>query len=307
MRLDIRYVTTFEYDDLVRESQNELRACPTSDERQQLLSYRVTTTPSSKVLSTVDYWGTRVDAFGVRVPHAALEIVAEAVVDTSRVPPITAAPRMAALGDPEFVDRHSEYLQPSPHCTWGPGIEALARTRAEAIGDDLISVVLALHRVTGTSLRYVQGATYVGVPVDEVLDRGEGVCQDYAHVALALCRSIGIPARYVSGYLFTVDDSTGADAEGDVVNVQTHAWVEAAIPGVGWFPLDPTNQIEVGERHVKIGHGRDYDDVPPLKGVFSGPGEHDLSVAVEMRRMGTSVGGVSLPDARSFQQHQQQQ
>lgn len=291
MRLDIRSVTRFDYAQQVRESQNELRACPTTDDRQQLLGYRVTTTPSSKVLQTVDYWGTRVDAFGVRTPHASLEIVAEAVVDTARVPPIAASPRIAALTDPDFRDRHVEYLGRTPHSDWGPGIAAEARRRVDAVGDDVISLVLALHRAAGTSLRYVPGATFVGVEVEEVLRRGEGVCQDYAHLVVALCRSAGVPARYVSGYLFTVDDATGADSDADVVHVQTHAWIEAAIPQVGWWPLDPTNQIEVGERHVKIGHGRDYDDVPPLKGAFSGPRAHALSVDVQMRRVPPTAPG----------------
>ena len=54
MRLDIRYRTRFEYDAPVRESQNELRAAPVSDARQQLISYRVTTTPASRVFSFPD-------------------------------------------------------------------------------------------------------------------------------------------------------------------------------------------------------------------------------------------------------------
>lgn len=91
-------------------------------------------------------------------------------------------------------------------------------------------------------------------------------------------------ARYVSGYLFTADDASGRDVAGDVVEVQTHAWVEVALPGAGWWPLDPTNQQAVGQRHVKIGHGRDYGDVPPLKGTFSGPPEHSLDVSVQIRR-----------------------
>ncbi|MBK9181356.1 MAG: transglutaminase family protein [Acidimicrobiales bacterium] len=108
-----------------------------------------------------------------------------------------------------------------------------------------------------------------------------------------MCRSVGIPARYVSGYLFTSDDRTGADVVGgDVAWVQTHAWFEAAVPGHGWLALDPTNGAEVGLRHVKIGHGRDYDDVPPLRGAFSGPAVHGLDVAVEIRR-------VTAPRARS--------
>ena len=78
-----------------------------------------------------------------------------------------------------------------------------------------------------------------------MLAQGKGVCQDYAHLAVALCRSQGIPARYVSGYLFTRDDSTGADVEdGDVVNVQTHAWFEAAHPraSAGWRSTRPTSR-----------------------------------------------------------------
>ena len=113
-----------------------------------------------------------------------------------------------------------------------------------------------------------------------------GVCQDYAHLAVALCRSIGIPARYVSGYLFTTDDATGADPEAEAVRVQTHAWFEAAVPGVGLARARPDERSqEVGLRHVKIGHGRDYDDVPPLRGVFGGEATPSLGVAVEIRRL----------------------
>ena len=123
--------------------------------------------------------------------------------------------------------------------------------------------MLALHRFVHTSLRYTPGATYIGVDVNEVLAKAQGVCQDYAHLAVALCRSVGIPARYVSGYFFAASEATGAEVEGDEVTVQTHAWFEAAIPGWGWLALDPTNAQQVGQRHITIGHGRDYDDVPP--------------------------------------------
>ena len=34
--------------------------------------------------------------------------------------------------------------------------------------------------------------------------------------------------------------------------------------------VDPTNRLLTGERHVKIGHGRHYSDVPPVKGVYRG-------------------------------------
>jgi len=67
--------------------------------------------------------------------------------------------------------------------------------------------------------------------------------------------------------------------------VQTHAWFEAAVPGCGWLALDPTNQQPVGVQHVKIGHGRDYEDVQPLRGVFSGRAEARVEPKVEIRRL----------------------
>ena len=288
MRLDIRYRTVFTYDALVRESQNELRACPTTDVHQQLVSYRVTTFPSSKVTSFVDYWGTRVDAFGHRSPHIALEVTAEATVETQPRPLFSVASHRSMLVDPGFRDEHVEYLVPSPHADWGEGVARAARTQVELAGPDTVSAVLALHRLVGTSLSYEPGATQVGIPVEDVLGQGLGVCQDYAHLAVALCRSQGIPARYVSGYLFTRDETTnvdpGEDGDDSVV-VQTHAWFEAAVPGFGWLALDPTNQQPVDVRHVKIGHGRDYDDVKPLRGVFSGTASARVEPHVEIRRL----------------------
>jgi transglutaminase-like putative cysteine protease len=286
VRLDIRYRTQFTYDSPVRESHNELRACPTTDDRQQLIGYRVTVSPSARVLAFTDYWGTRVDAFGLRAPHSQIEIVAEAAVETGRRRPIDTQPTMAALQDPAFADLHAEYVRPTRHTDWGESIHRDARRLVERNGPDLVRTVLAIHGLVGARLEYVPGATDIGMPVEEVFAGGKGVCQDYAHLAVALCRSVGIPARYVSGYLFTRNDATGEDVEdGGVARVQTHAWFEASLPGFGWFPLDPTNRTEVSTRHVKIGHGRDYDDVPPLRGLYSGTAVPTVHASVEIRRM----------------------
>jgi transglutaminase-like putative cysteine protease len=301
MRLDIRYRCRFDYDVPIRESQNELRVAPVSDARQQLISYRVHTAPQSRVLPFTDYWGTRVDAFGVRELHSSLEVIADATVETRRTPLLAAAPRLDQIAAAEFRNEHLEYLERTAHTNWGASVTAEAVRQAELAGADVVSLVLAIHRRVGATLRYAPGSTYVGVEVEQVLAARVGVCQDYAHLAVAMCRSIGIPARYVSGYLFTTREGTGpsaADDAAEVVRVQTHAWFEAAIPGVGWLALDPTNAQEVGLRHVKIGHGRDYDDVTPLRGVFSGSADQQLEVVVDIRRLGSSNSTVDIEAAR---------
>ncbi|TVR26858.1 MAG: transglutaminase family protein [Nitriliruptor sp.] len=304
MRLDIRYLTRFRYAAPVSESQNELRACPATDHRQALVHYHVTTEPASRVASYVDYWGTRVDTFGVRERHPELEVVAEATVETQvPVRPQLPVPT-AALGDERFHDTHLEFLQPSPHVRWSAEVARAARQVAAAADDDVAAIAQAVHDRLA-EFEYRPGSTEVGVSVDEVFASGGGVCQDFAHLAAAMLRDLGIPARYVSGYLFTADDATGEDVGDDEVEVETHAWVEAAIPGWGWFALDPTNQQHVGERHVTIGRGRDYDDVSPLRGVFVGDQRHALEVSVSMRRLALAPLG-DVGRGRSLQQQQQQ-
>lgn len=303
MRFDISYQTRFTYEHDVVESHNELRAAPTTDRRQQVVHYDVRSLPSSRVFSWTDYWGTRVDSFGVRAAHRQLVVIADATVETHAPEVLAVSPRFADLV-PAFLDEHREYLERSAHVDWSGAFADEVDERRRAEDDDVVGFVLALHRMVGTNLAYVPGATYVGVPVDEVWARREGVCQDFAHLLVAACRAGGVPARYVSGYLFTSDDATGEDVEpmdgedGARAIVQTHAWVEVAIPGYGWWGLDPTNRQQVGERHVKIGHGRDYDDVAPLRGVYGGNATHTLDVTVDMRR-------ASAVEAQVQQQQQQ--
>ncbi len=297
MRFEIRNRLFFEYENVVRHSQNELRACPATDDHQTLLSYRVISSPHARFHSFTDYWGTRVDAYGIREPHVALEIVAEAAVETRPRPLMVASPHVKGLLDPDFADPLVEYLQETRHTTAGPGVSQCA-WEIQATGElDVVSLVLEIHRRVHRSMSYEHGVTDIGITADEVLAGGAGVCQDYAHLAVALCRFLKIPARYVSGYFFTSNDATGADVgAGEIAHVQTHAWFEAAIPGGGWLALDPTNALQVGERHVTIGRGRDYDDVKPITGVYRGASDASLASGVEMRRLPLAVS-----------HHQQQQ
>ncbi|MCB0994414.1 MAG: transglutaminase family protein [Acidimicrobiales bacterium] len=295
MRFDIRYRTCFTYDRTVAESHNELRACPATTEHQKLLSYRVTVAPTARVHSFTDYWGTRVDTFGVRAPHDELEVLAEAAVETTPLPAVTAAPQVSQLAEAAFVRSEVEYLEPTPLTEWNDELRRRAEALVAASGEDLIGAVLAIHRLVRTSIRYEAGATGVDTPAVEVWRSGVGVCQDHAHLAVALCRSVGIPARYVSGYLFSehagglVSAGAGGADRSSSVEVQTHAWFEAILPGGIELALDPTNGRQVSDHHVRIGHGRDYGDVTPLHGVHLGEATAALEATVTMQRFPSHV------------------
>jgi transglutaminase-like putative cysteine protease len=153
---------------------------------------------------------------------------------------------------------------------------------AAPFAESLLRLNDHLHR----TLRYRPGATDAGTTVEQFLQRREGVCQDFAHLMIAICRAAGLPARYVSGYIET-DAPLGDDGRPSkalIGAVATHAWIEVFTPTGYWVGLDPTNNMLDGERHVQIGIGRDYADVPPLKGVFKGGLAQSLSVQVRMTR-----------------------
>jgi transglutaminase-like putative cysteine protease len=281
MRLEIRYVNEFTYHEPAWESHNLLRACPADISPQRLLDYRVEVTPHARIHSYTDYWGTKVDEFGIVEPHTLLRVVAESTVETSDPPDPDRGSDLDSLD--AVRGELSTYLRPSPHATWDHLIEEQAREAVDGIGD-VVDASLAISAAVTKSLDYVPGATYVGVDVTDVLSQGKGVCQDFAHLGIAMYRSVGIPARYVSGYLYAADQTRAVAPDEAELNVQTHAWIEVFVPDHGWWALDPTNNQTLGELHVKIGHGRDYEDVMPLRGVYHGGADHDLGVQVQISR-----------------------
>src|ERR1700674_6139305 len=104
---------------------------------------------------------------------------------------------------------------------------------------------------------------------DDILTSGGGVCQDFAHLSIGLLRLAGIPARYVSGYL--APDTSG-DANSAPPELASHAWIEALLPGSGWTGFDPTHRIRTVIRHIRVAVGRDYNDLPPVSGVYHSAG-----------------------------------
>ncbi|MCC7493699.1 MAG: transglutaminase family protein [Fimbriimonadaceae bacterium] len=137
-----------------------------------------------------------------------------------------------------------------------------------------------------SQLAYERGTTSVDTPVDEVLRRGRGVCQDYAHLGCALLRAAGLAARYVSGYYPARQLAVGEAAVGE-----GHAWLEVLLPPLGWVGYDPTNACPPNPSWIKVGHGRDYRDVLPLRGVYFGNAGQQMQVSVTIERLPDWLGG----------------
>jgi transglutaminase-like putative cysteine protease len=281
MRVRIEHETTFRYATPAHASFDEVRLSPRNDERQNLLDFALQIDPPSRTTSYVDHFGTVVHAFNVWPPHDHLTIRATSTVVTSpRATPPDGTGDLAALEDPAFRDREAEWLHPSPLASGGDHLDTFAQHVRRVVKPDSVTALIAgvCHEVHGR-FRYRTGSSYVSSTVDDLLERGTGVCQDFAHLSIATLRDLGIPARYVSGYFYA---GPRDHVELDVpLEVQSHAWVEALVPGWGWYEVDPTNDCPADERHVVVAVGRDYSDVSPVRGVVRG-GASELSVTVTM-------------------------
>ena len=274
-RLSIRHRTGFTYDGQVGASYNEARMSPRDDPHQAVLDARVEVWPPARTYRYEDYWGTVVTAFDVHTPHERLEVTASSTVET--LPPGGAAPAGVPWSD-LAVDRWHELLLPTPRTTLDEELAALAGEIRGAYGSPHEAALAVCERVRA-EVAYVAGSTGVQTDAVQAWRQRSGVCQDISHLTVGLLRAMGIPARYVSGYLHP----SRSAAIGEPVVGQSHAWVEWWAGR--WTGFDPTNGIPIGERHVLVGRGREYGDVPPLKGVYNGPPNTGQGVEVEITRL----------------------
>lgn len=279
-RLRVEHTTGYRYDRTVTSSYNEARLTPVTDLTQLVLESTVQTAPSTSQHRYWDYWGTQVTSFDLHRPHDALEVTAVSVVDTSGpAPEPVDGVSWDALRSDALRDLHAELLAPSERTA--PDDEVQETATAAVGGLDPYRAARALLELVHDRVDYQAGSTGVQTGAVEAWRLQRGVCQDLAHVALACLRAVGLPARYVSGYLHPA----GPEAEVGVgVRGESHAWVEVWLGA--WWPFDVTGMVPVGERHVVVARGREYGDVPPLKGVYSGGGSQSLGVEVEVTRLG---------------------
>jgi len=283
----ITHRTTYSYDDEVTDSLGIAHLVPRALSWQSVASYDVALSPAPVDLShDTDYYGNCATYFQVTDPHTRLEIqaVSEVDVTTLAVSPDllgVAWERARPLYSPEVVGawRATDFVLPSvsvEQVDEAASYAAASFTRQRPVGEAVTDLMHRIH----ADFEYDRTATTVTSTVGEVLATRAGVCQDFSHFMVSALRSLGLAGRYVSGYLATRTTPgrprlVGADA--------SHAWVGCWIPGAGWLYLDPTNRRVIDESHATVAWGRDYGDVPPVKGViFTEAKTSTMKVAVDM-------------------------
>jgi transglutaminase-like putative cysteine protease len=280
------HTTVYRYSDVVASSYGRGFLIPRDAPRQRCLSHELIVEPEAADSSTSrDAYGNISSYFHVTERHNTLSITSKSVVEVDPPPPelygggSARAPweiaRPVGL-DGALATEFTLDLQP-PEIT--DGLRAYAAPSFEP-GRPLIEVLRDLTSRIYSNFTYRSGATTVSTKVSEVLAAREGVCQDFARLAIACLRANGLAASYVSGYLAT-DPPPGKER---MIGIDaTHAWASVWTPQNQWLGLDPTNDQMVDERYIFVGFGRDYADVPPLRGIIYTDSESSvIDVAVDV-------------------------
>lgn len=280
MRFRIRHQTRFEYEQPAYDSHNEVRLCPWDGADQHRLSFDLITFPRTAIFSYTDFFGNIAHSISITERHRVLTITAESMIEmTAENRPATPEERPAGpevlfsrflSDDLRRANDFFEFLNSSRYVPFSERLRKFFWNSARPHGaEDVAEYVMRVVAYVRDQFEYETTATHVHSSVNDILKSGGGVCQDFAHLTIGLLRLAGVPARYVSGYLAPVGESQLGDQA-------THAWIEAWLPGVGWTGYDPTHRCRTDERHIGMAIGRDYGDVPPIRGSYRSDGERSF-------------------------------
>jgi transglutaminase-like putative cysteine protease len=129
-------------------------------------------------------------------------------------------------------------------------------TRADA----KLTALAESHRrraATLSGLRELAAAVHKKTP--------DAAAEVLAQAFIGCCRLLGVPARYVSGFFYARDKAQVAE----------HAWAEAWVVD-RWRSFDVAHDHTIGESHIKVAVGADYNDACPIRGVRVGGGTETM-------------------------------
>ena len=283
----VKHKTVYTYEELVSHSLNIAYMYPLSTPYQECHRTFIDVNPKPSYSSfRRDYFGNHLFFFSIEDNHQILEVSVESTVKTTQ----------------------PEYGRFSRSCSWE---ETIRRVQNSETSNDLAALEFTLpsqfipideefslyalesfppgrpvlEGVFDFTMRiykdfkFEPAATTISTPLKEVFKNKKGVCQDFTHFAISALRSLKIPARYVSGYIETHPPPGKPKLQGSDA---THAWLSVYCPDQGWVDFEPTNGKVMTDEYIVMAIGRDYSDVPPLKGVLFGGGKHKLKVAVDV-------------------------
>ncbi|MEW6643239.1 MAG: transglutaminase family protein [Pseudomonadota bacterium] len=288
MIYDIRHVTKYSYEVRVSSAKLALRLTPADGGGQRLVRHELKIRPQPRqLICERDFFGNDVMVALIDTGLVDLEVEATARVEVARPVGLLAgaSPDWRSVAAAAIADTSLAATSPVHHLFSSPRI-TLPREIADyaalsfPVGMPVVDGARDLARRIRKEFAYRPNSTEVSTPVEQAFAQRRGVCQDFAHIMISGLRGLGLPAAYVSGYIRTIPPPGAKRLEGADAS---HAWVSVWCGHeVGWFGIDPTNAIDVGNDHIVLATGRDFSDVSPIYGVFLGSGAQELEVGVDV-------------------------
>ncbi|MDN7903688.1 transglutaminase family protein [Burkholderia diffusa] len=317
MRLAIRHISRYQFDDQATHALQRLRLRPQSGPGQTVRAWQVTIEGVEPALSYTDGLGNRIDL--VRHDRGAkneIVVVAAGVVETQD--------RAGILGNPEgyappwIFERETELTKA------GDTVREL--TQALPIEPHSLDALHWLMTEVHGRIAYAPNLADAPVDAETALQSGEGTSRDHAHAFIAAARALKVPARYISGYVLAdsamqriadAKQSAAGDEPEEALALQSgdgmqqalgashaaqsqglpqaalgaqpqaaalmqqpagHAWAEAYVEGLGWVGFDPFMNRCPDERYVRIAVGLDYRDAQPVTGLGASAVGVEISV-----------------------------
>ncbi len=262
MRIAVRWESSYLYSQGVRLLHTELRVIPADGFGQRRIDASLTLNPETALHQLNDGFGNAYHHVDFLQEVDQIHLALQAEVETEQP---------FEHDEPTPLMRHL-FLAPTTRSPFDSAVTDLC----EGIPQDLdpVATGTAMAALLHERFGFQVGDTDVGSTALDLLEAGQGVCQDFTHLMLAALRMRGVPARYVSGYL--------APHVGEAATPASHAWVQLLAPD-GWHGLDPANDARQDGHYVVTAIGRDYDDVPPIRGAFTGSASEHWSTMVRVR------------------------
>lgn len=273
----IKYSSENTYENTVYEAYWQFMVIPENNDTQELISSNFKTSVDSKIEKSINGFDFPTNRVHIKKPFENIQFDAEFKLIKKKINPFDFALPLDVEEDYKTIDsllfkiEHESFLYKTELTNISQKHEGLYEfDKTISIADNL----MALNEWVYIQIYFKTGVTHIGTLLDEIIEKRHGVCQDFSHLFIAIARQNGIPTRYVSGYLHQGDGFFG--------DSQMHAWVEAFIPNVGWVGYDPTNNIMANHNHIKVCHGKDYNDCSPLKGIVYTSGRNETKYSVEV-------------------------
>jgi len=280
LKYQITYQSKNTYEAPLKEALWQFLIIPENNTSQEVHQFTFENSESIPCQESVDGFGNHSLKLRVKRPIHSIEFTARIELQKTESNPFEAITSTDPTADfktiqqLEFKVTHESFLTPTELTTIPQQFHSLFKVDQT---EPIFTNLLALSTWCFNYFTFKTEVTTTTSTITEILENKQGVCQDFTHVFCGIARLNKIPARYVSGYLH--QDS------GLVGDLQMHAWVECYLPETGWVGFDPTNNLLASSNHIKVTHGRDYQDCAPIKGVvyLAGAGSNETTYTVSVK------------------------